>query len=123
LLATASWDGTVRLWDAALGGNELARLCAQNEWALCCAFSPDAGSLACTALDRSVSAWKLSGALVREPLFSSQMQIPEEFDDRLNWRKQYGEMSGRDNRWTALALTTQCGREPPALSQPHAIGA
>jgi WD40 repeat protein len=59
LLATASLDGTARLWDATTG-RELRRLTHRGE-VHAVAFSPDAGRLATGSRDGSVRIWDIPG--------------------------------------------------------------
>jgi WD40 repeat protein len=50
-LATASWDGTVKLWHVATG-QELMTLEGHKEYVWCLAFSPDGTVLASGSRDR-----------------------------------------------------------------------
>lgn len=56
LLASASADNTIRLWDVS-SGNELRTLTGHGGWVKCVAFSPDGKLLASGSNDRSVRVW------------------------------------------------------------------
>ncbi len=58
-LASASWDGTVRLWDAGAGVQK-ASLAGHGGGALCVAFAPDGGRLAAGARDGTVRLWDVA---------------------------------------------------------------
>ena len=55
-VATASWDNTARLWDAATG-KQLAVLKGHTETVLSGCFSPDGSRVATTSLDNTVRLW------------------------------------------------------------------
>jgi WD40 repeat protein len=55
-LATASFTGTIRLWDAALG-EERASWRTHQESISCLAYSPNGKALATGSLDRTVTVW------------------------------------------------------------------
>ena len=55
-LAPASFDGTVRVWDAATGAT-LAVLEGHTGWVLSVAWSPDGGRLASASFDGTVRVW------------------------------------------------------------------
>jgi WD40 repeat protein len=59
MVATASWDSDVRLWDAATG-MELAVLTGHKAAVLDCAFSPDGRTLATKSDDRTIKFWNLA---------------------------------------------------------------
>jgi WD40 repeat protein len=59
-LASASWDNTVKLWDAATG-KSTATLMGHTSWASSVAFSPDGKTLASASDDKTVRIWDLSG--------------------------------------------------------------
>ena len=63
-LASASWDETVRLWDAATGG-ALQTLEGHSSWVNAVAFSPDGKQLASASKDQTVRLWDVAtgGAL------------------------------------------------------------
>jgi WD40 repeat protein len=56
VLASASADNTIRLWDV-ISGNELRTLTGHGGWVKCVAFSPDGKLLASGSNDRSVRVW------------------------------------------------------------------
>ncbi|KAK6527333.1 hypothetical protein TWF281_010518 [Arthrobotrys megalospora] len=60
LLASASCDGTIRLWDAA--GSPLQTLEAHEHGVAALAFSPDSKSLASGSHDATVRLWEVTGA-------------------------------------------------------------
>jgi hypothetical protein len=64
-LASGSWDGTIRLWDAASGA--LLRTLEGHTWSVSSvAFSPDGRALASGSLDNTIRLWDAaSGALLR----------------------------------------------------------
>jgi WD40 repeat protein/uncharacterized caspase-like protein len=59
LLASASADNTIRLWDVS-DGNELRSFVGHDNWVTCVAFSPDGKSLASGSLDRSIRIWDIA---------------------------------------------------------------
>ncbi len=59
LLASASADNTIRLWDVG-SGNELRTLTGHGGWVKCVAFSPDGKLLASGSNDRTVRLWSVS---------------------------------------------------------------
>ena len=58
-LASASWEGTVRLWDAA-SGEQLLVLRGHEGGITSVAFSPDGTRLASASLDQTVRLWDLA---------------------------------------------------------------
>ncbi len=66
LLASASDDRTVRLWEAATG-REVARLEGHESWVNSVVFSPDGRLLASGAHDRMVRLWELVRRPARRP--------------------------------------------------------
>jgi len=59
MIATASWDSDVRLWDVETG-KELAVLTGHKAAVLNCAFSPDGRTLATKSDDRTIKFWNLA---------------------------------------------------------------
>jgi WD40 repeat protein len=59
MIATASWDTDVRLWEVATG-KELAVLTGHRAAVLNCAFSPDGRTLASKSDDRTIKFWNLA---------------------------------------------------------------
>ena len=55
-VATASWDRTARVWNAATGETLLV-LRGHSETVYCCAFAPDGRALATGAEDRTARVW------------------------------------------------------------------
>jgi WD40 repeat protein len=60
LLATASWDATVRLWEVATGQPHGAPLEGHTDAVYGVAFSPDGALLATTSQDRTVRLWEVA---------------------------------------------------------------
>ncbi len=54
-LASASRDGTIKMWDLADDGNMYKTLKGDSKWLYACAWSPDAKLLASVGDSRSVS--------------------------------------------------------------------
>jgi WD40 repeat protein/tRNA A-37 threonylcarbamoyl transferase component Bud32 len=64
LIATSSWDRTVKVWDA--GTLVLLQsLAGHQDWVLNVAFSPDGGRIASTGADGAIKVWEVGGG--REP--------------------------------------------------------
>ena len=59
MLASASGDRTIRLWDTANGKNTVT-LCEKTPWAQGLAFSPDGQTLASCRGDHSITLWNLT---------------------------------------------------------------
>jgi WD40 repeat protein len=64
LIATSSWDGTVKVWDAATLVL-MQSLAGHQDWVLNVAFSPDGGQIASTGADGAIKVWEVAGG--REP--------------------------------------------------------
>jgi WD40 repeat protein len=77
VLATASWDSTSRLWDAATG-KELAVLTGHRTALKNCVFSPDGRTLVTKGDDRIIKFWNL--ATLRE-VGSIQMDYSGDVSD------------------------------------------
>lgn len=59
LLATGSFDGTIKLWDVATG-QELGTFLGHTEGVLWLAFSPDSRFLASSARDHTIRFWRIA---------------------------------------------------------------
>jgi RNA polymerase sigma factor (sigma-70 family) len=59
VMATAGWDGVVRLWDPATG-NELRRFAGHEGWVFSVAFSLDGQTLASGGKDRTIRVWAVA---------------------------------------------------------------
>jgi WD40 repeat protein len=63
-LASASWDGTIKVWDVQ-SGVETATLRGHTQWVTAVCFSPDGKRLASASYDQTVKLWDShSGALI-----------------------------------------------------------
>jgi len=81
VVATNSWDYTVKLWDAATG-QVLNTLTGPTAWAKAIAFSPDGALVAANDFDGQVRVWGL-----RDPQDPEGMRagvIPPEIIARFN---------------------------------------
>jgi WD40 repeat protein len=58
-LASASYDKTVKIWDAS-SGECLQTLEGHSDWVLSVAFSPDSARLASASRDKTVKIWDAS---------------------------------------------------------------
>jgi WD40 repeat protein/serine/threonine protein kinase len=56
LIATSSWDRTIRLWDAVTGDLRHS-LAGHQDWVLHVAFSPDGGRIASSGADGAIKLW------------------------------------------------------------------
>jgi WD40 repeat protein len=56
-IATAGWDGVIRLWDYA--GKEVARFEGHNDEITALTFAPDGKRLASASRDHTVLVWQL----------------------------------------------------------------
>lgn len=59
IVASGSWDNTIKLWDAA-SGRELATLTGHTNWISSVTFSPDGTMLASGAADGTVKLWDVA---------------------------------------------------------------
>jgi WD40 repeat protein len=57
LIATSSWDRTIRFWDAATGELRHSSLAGHRDWVLHVAFSPDGTRLASGGADGAIKLW------------------------------------------------------------------
>lgn len=110
LLATASFDRTVRVWDAGTGA-EVACLRGHEQAVSCVAFSPDGRFVASGAADRTVRVWDLTTGAE-----SARIGI----DDPGGWCSRWSEKSGREDLYAIRAvafthdghqLVTDCGAD------------
>jgi WD40 repeat protein len=67
-LATASGDGTAKIWDAVNGGDALLTLSGHAGWVSSVAFSPDGKRLATASTDGTAKVWDVSPGGSRELL-------------------------------------------------------
>ena len=64
LVASASADGTIRLWDSATGAARRT-LEGHSDWVMAVAFSPDGKLVASASSDRTVRLWDSATGAVR----------------------------------------------------------
>jgi WD40 repeat protein len=67
VLASGSWDTTVRLWRTATGGPIGPPLEGHTDIVTCLAFSPDGGTLASGGADLTIRLWDTSATLSASP--------------------------------------------------------
>jgi hypothetical protein len=68
-LASSSWDGTVRIWDAQTGTSIGAPLTGHTHFITSVSWSPDGTKLASSALDNTIRIWDANtGSLIGAPL-------------------------------------------------------
>ncbi len=72
-LASASLDGTVRIWDAE-SGQALHTLTGHSDWVLGVAWSPDGTALVSASTDGSVRVWDVESGTQRAILGTSRVQ-------------------------------------------------
>src|SRR5262249_9069612 len=60
MIATSSWDGTVKVWDA-VTLDLLKSLAGHQDWVLNVAFSPEGGRIASAGADGAIKVWEVAG--------------------------------------------------------------
>jgi hypothetical protein len=71
-LASASYDGTVRVWDTTTY-EELFLLCGHTSWVIGVAFSPDGRRIASGSWDRTVKVWDARTGTLLQTLFHNNV--------------------------------------------------
>jgi predicted NACHT family NTPase len=94
-VATASYDRTARLWDAA-SGKQLAVLKGHTDSVRSIAFSPDGSRLATASHDGTARLW-----IARE---SPKDQEKRRREQQRLWRRQQAAEAERGGRWFAAAF-------------------
>ena len=114
LLATASGDRTVRLWDVATGQPHGAPLTGHTDAVLGVAFSPDGRLLATASADQTVRLWDVAD---RPYSIGRPAHRPHRHGDRR------GVQPGRAHCWPPPATTRRCGcgTWPPANPTAHPL--
>src|SRR5262249_15969797 len=95
LLATSSFDRTVRVWDAG-HGTEVVCLRGHEQAVSCVTFSPDGRFVASGAADRTVRVWDL---------VKGEGSARVGIDDPGGWCSRWSQDRGREDLFAVRALT------------------